>query len=616
MSDTTANAGGSETQVMRPLSKGIRRDKPSGQIPSGGFYDLDGFISTQRGLKRRYGFSQFADGTLSARGPAAEDDELILVEGIEDSTTGSYTLIGIGRDWIYQIASSGFTETYRTYAAGTLTNSASATSFSGTSTAWASSFIKAGDILVTSGANSETQTIAGISSDTAGSVTSAFTYAHSAVSYTIYRKNGTGGIWTPTLIRNPNRLVLSSHGNELWKIAFDGTVSEFASAYPDATGAFSTNCVGFWRDRVYAACYKDGSDGILQQRYRWSQITDDDDFSFVYAFNKLDEEPSPIVRFVPLGDVCAIFFPNAIYLGEPSDIQYLPLEPHNLNTQGVGLVGQQAVCAYGSLGIFFQGQGNFYVITSDGLETFGDQVAVDALGECLVPARCQMIALPHEQQIWCGLTKSANVMEDILIYDIPSKSWSRFGKATYSISAPWYVDTPSWDDWTTETWDDESETTGPAWSSESTADSQAVTLLESSGDLWRYTKAGATKDPDGNAVEGIFETGDLDFDAPDDVKFVNRLALKVKEEDSSRTETISFSVELSVDEGVNWKSKGTLKVKPGRREGYLNFRAVGSTFRFRLTTSSEVKSYDIKEITLGVKGAGRELSTRWSGDSE
>jgi hypothetical protein len=624
MSDPEASPGSPEQVVIRPLSKGIRRDKGSRQIPSGGFYDLRGLISTNEGLRKRYAFDPYCASSALAKGPLAEGDQIIAVEAVEDPVTGSQVLFAIGRDWIYLVASGAgtLTECYRTHTTGTVTISAGGTAIEGASSpAWLTNHIKTGDVIKVIGnttpAQDEIRTIGGVTDEDSMASTVAFTYAHTAKTYTIYRKNGTGGLWVPVVARAPGRLIVASRGNELWNVVVAGTVSALASASP-ATGAFTASAVAVWRDRTWAVCDVDGSDGTRPQRYRWSLNTDLTDFSGDYAWAEISEEGGPILRFFSLGNLMAVFFPNAVYVGEPSSVAYLPMQRAKVQTAGVGLAGQLAVCSYKNEGIFFQGQDNFYVIGSNGIEEIGTPVVRSALRSCQMPSRCQMLAVPKEQQIWCGLTRSGEAMEDIWVFDIPSKSWSSFGRTAYALSAPWFSDTLSWDDWTTETWDDEDETTGPTWDSETAAPAELMTsLVNTSGAIYKYARGTGTADPDGTEIGAMFETGDLDFDAPGKVKFVNRLAVTISEDElAARTIPIVFSVSLSRDGGKTWKVFGSLSIAVGETKGYVNRRVTGTIFRFRVSSTSLVGTYVIEEIQLDVKGAGKELATRWQRGEE
>jgi hypothetical protein len=102
-------------------------------------------------------------------------------------------------------------------------------------------------------------------------------------------------------------------------------------------------------------------------------------------------------------------------------------------------------------------------------------------------------------------------------------------------------------------------------------------------------------------------TGDMDFDVPDQQKFVNRVTLKMGE---NVDEDVAFVVQCSKDRGSTWKSLGTLTVPSGSDEGKVDFRMRGSMLRFRLTSSSEVEPYTVSELVFRLKSGGLEVQGR------
>ena len=112
-------------------------------------------------------------------------------------------------------------------------------------------------------------------------------------------------------------------------------------------------------------------------------------------------------------------------------------------------------------------------------------------------------------------------------------------------------------------------------------------------------------DPSGGTtpIEITVETGDLDFNQPDQVKSFLRLSVKI---DRVLTSDTVFIISGSTDKGRNWKALGTLTIAAGDDENFVTFRLSGSTGRFRVKSSSEVNAYIISELVIGVRGVGLE----------
>jgi hypothetical protein len=99
-------------------------------------------------------------------------------------------------------------------------------------------------------------------------------------------------------------------------------------------------------------------------------------------------------------------------------------------------------------------------------------------------------------------------------------------------------------------------------------------------------------------------TKDFDFDAPDHTKIAVGLNLKVscnRGPIPASDNPLNLLVEVSTNRGLDWRSCGTLVVNAGSDEGFVGFRAMGSTFRFRLTGSGTQPSTAFSIIEMGFK---------------
>ena len=67
----------------------------------------------------------------------------------------------------------------------------------------------------------------------------------------------------------------------------------------------------------------------------------------------------------------------------------------------------------------------------------------------------------------------------------------------------------------------------------------------------------------------------------------------------------TFTAYVSTNRGNTYKPVGTLLIKAGEDEGKINFRAKGSTFRFKLE-STDFYPNIINEFVVRIAQAGKE----------
>jgi hypothetical protein len=101
-------------------------------------------------------------------------------------------------------------------------------------------------------------------------------------------------------------------------------------------------------------------------------------------------------------------------------------------------------------------------------------------------------------------------------------------------------------------------------------------------------------------------TGDIGGQQPEQIKEFFGLWLTIQESISpsaaARTISIIFTVSVSVDHGANFVQVGTLRILPGKQEGYVNFKRISNHIRIKLVSTSLVAPYTIVSYTLDAKG--------------
>ena len=114
----------------------------------------------------------------------------------------------------------------------------------------------------------------------------------------------------------------------------------------------------------------------------------------------------------------------------------------------------------------------------------------------------------------------------------------------------------------------------------------------------------------------ILESMDYDFGAPDQSKTVTRFSCKIFDnqmvelKDSVKVilAELQFQLYMSDRMGYRWKRPITFGFKRNYNEGFANFRATGSTFRYKLINGQEVPPYKLSEMTLRVVGRGLQVT--------
>ena len=127
------------------------------------------------------------------------------------------------------------------------------------------------------------------------------------------------------------------------------------------------------------------------------------------------------------------------------------------------------------------------------------------------------------------------------------------------------------------------------------------------GDILHYFQEGGSTDVGGAGPSVSLTTGDLDLDLPDTKKVWTRVSLKLEE---FTTEEVAFTTSVSTNRGRTWKSLGTLYVREDNDEGFLTFRTIGSTARFKFSSGSQVDPYTINEIIVRARPMGSDIPGR------
>jgi hypothetical protein len=585
---------------FRPLDKGVILDRPGQVVPDGGFSKLENFIANKEGPKRRPGFAQYAGGDTV---PYPMVDYITLWK-----TDGGQVSLLLTEKTLWRVNPiSGFTEV-EWIKDDTNTITVAAGAITGSGTTWASADIRIGDLIRT--ADGEAR-IVSINSDTLLQVDQSTLVNGAGQTYAIQGTFSPGEIELPDWTIFNDFLLIADGKHPLLKYdAVAETISYWVDAPAKEFGGeeFIPGCVSGFLDRVWCGWVKTGTDGNKRQRILWSGLADPTDFNFPTNYLDLPYVNGALRRLVPLADQLAAYFDDAVFLGTQTNYPLLPLRFDRVETGGIGIVGSKAVIPYLG-GHFWIGQDDMYLLTQQGPQRIGSPIVKQSIKTCQVPSRCYVAADPWNFNIVFGFPVLDRFMERLWRYDYRSKSWSMDGITTYMIANPVVNTSIEWDD-LTGIWDNLGDDF-PSWDSIKLEDPRKFLFLEQNGSIWKQTEYGDL-DFTTDSIAAILETKDHDFDDPDGVKTITRFGIKL-EWDVPPTVAVTFAAAVSVNRGITWKPVGNLIVGTGRDEGYVNFRATGSTFRIRLTTTTRVTSYYVAEYTIRACGGGEELDVSTQG---
>lgn len=582
------------TIAERPLRGGVRRDAPGQELKPGEFVTLENVLATDRGLYRPPKYRDYANGDTF------EGDPLGIVTLW--NTAGAQVTVFVTNDRVYTASElGGLTEVEYVYSTGTIT--ASGTTITGSGTAWADAGIQVNDYFaLTSGARVEIASV----NNTALTLDESVGAAASGTAYTIYRRmyneNPDVGDWEVV----DGDLVVTTRQRTLAKLDTSGTSTVLTdyitttTLLPGSSTYFHAGCLSFYNERLFIGDVTDNVDGRKRQRVRWSTVTNKADFSTTTAYYDIPYTTTHLKRLVPLGPVLVAYFGDMIFIGQSTEDAALPVVFQPVDSGGIGLVAQRGVVSTPNAH-FFAGQDNIYRLTVNGIEAVGDAIARDSIQTCSEKWRIQGAIDTNLNRVVFGIPDDENdYFTHLWSFDYRVGAWSSEVLSTQAlmIANPAINNTVTWAEMTAYGWND----VDTSWEDLGVSDAQQSLVVSQRNALEKQDKQLSLLTTD---YESVVVTRDFDFDKPDALKSFKRLGLKC-EWQSAPTTNVTFTVEGSVNKGVSWKSLGSLVVKPSRDEGYCDFALVGSTARFRLTTSATQAPFYINELTVRLRGSGQE----------
>jgi hypothetical protein len=587
-----------QTVAVRPLDKGMVLDKASQSLPDGAFVRLKNLFSSTEGPTRRPGYTRFAAGAIVPY-PMVDYVTAWTPDGLQQNILiTEKTLFRVSPALGYDEIEWGFAGTDMTV----IQDAFDTFILEDLGATFLSEDFKIGDIVrigieeaVVTEVQNNTRFLA------QGTLTEGTGY-----DYKIQRAFGPGNAKLVDWVIHEGFLLLADGKRPLMQYDLStGTISYWIDApgkFPPFTTTLIPACVASFQDRVWLGYTEDDVDGIQRQRIRWSGLADNRNFSITTNYLDLPYVNGVLLRLVPQNVSLVAYFDDGIYRGTQTNYPTLPLRFDPVETGGAGLVGPKAINAFLG-GHFFVGQDDIYFLSLEGARRIGTPIARDSLRKSKELWRSYVAVDPWNYSIVFGIPENNTYMENLWRFSYKTEGWSYDDIQTYMVANPIVNAQLSWDDLSGE-WDDLG-LAFPTWDDINVNDPRKLLYVERGGRLWKSTARGET-DFEAGPIAVELVSKDHDLDNPDSIKTVVRLALKIEAEEPLLNPLI-FSVFVSPNRGRVWKAVGTLTVRVGYDEGYVNFRSTGSTFMFKLVSDSAVRSYSITEYTMRIRSSGEEL---------
>lgn len=596
-----------EYVALRPLSKGVDRETPPQMLEVGAFRDVANCDVRRGGLRRRGGYAPFVKGlpsiddrvygspiyydsggnpvsTIFTRKhlwKLADGNELILLSmRLYEDLTADVTESSLGPQY-YDVTVTG--ETFTT---------------DGT--------VSTGDTVWIGGVDGGTPyEIVDVDGETTLVVKDHDGSLSGGTDVTVDIIEAFRG--TPDWVVTEDALVFTDNSNR-GLLSYDGTSVEVYNAgqSPVLTGIATITSVGY---RLWIGGMTEGmTEGGTDERYRirWTTVTDLTEFP-TSQFVDLPRGRSDLMRLLPLGNLLVAYFRERIFFGRPTNIVNLPYDFTIYDTGNVGLVGKRAIVQWLD-SHWFVGQDDIYSFSaSRALERIGTRIIRETVQNPDIDL-AETIVSPdpvNERIVFQFFGRSSRIVRDLWCYYYKTGGWSRepFGGTGYffgrTVHAMAFEDAIG--DWKDVEYLDSWTSFEPILSEEKT-----FTLKGTSMYMYREGATGDREDLSSTTVLPVpvtIESGDFDFGTPNILKTVTQMSVKMERAVEGQ---VVFEVDVSSNRQVAWKTVGRLVIAATEDEGKVDFRSVGSLFRFRLRTSSVVRRWTMNEIVLVATEVGRE----------
>lgn len=666
MSDNMQGAQRDRINVpLRPFTKGIVLNVSPTMLPAGAVVDANGYIGTTSGITRRGGMT-----VLDTFEPPAVTRYDYINSFINDDGTKTTYAIANGR--FFELAGSTFLErpckyvsTDDTPTASTVSGLAGTTAITGTDTTFSSQQIQSGDIIIVDPSGAATEyTIDVITGATSLTVLESMSADFTDVDFIVRRLLYPAPEWQITVERLDRILYICTGTRPLLGYNIDTPERVIPI---DVERSFVPKTILVFNDRLWCGNVfiptdfpaNTVPDRWYTNRVCWSLIVNESgytpttvgavDINPLRNFNDLIEVGGEISALAILGAYMAVLFEFGIHYGRqtqvPGDI--LPLAFDSVPSGRRGVLQPGAVTTTKN-GLFYVSTDNVYYLGVNlQVQPVADSVDPALFRPQILNTRYKINTFSESDGIIIGCGYNEDSYDEFWVFNLHTKAWTRFEYACayfnvftigsrlvysdYPDGQIYGVEPPGVNDDALGNVLPESPVLGtqvplqplpdgptdlPQYELTTYTDQNAIYAGESSeqtndrfyatvGPYITVMETGAETDQNSAPIYGLIETGDFDFGRPDQNKTVYKIAMRLYE---TALVDINYHIEGSLDSGVTWWDIGNLILYSGGKEGKANFQFTGSAPRFRLTTNSVSPAYEIIEVTLDVKGRGKQFS--------
>ena len=438
MSDFSQSGSAYKTVPFRPL-KGIYRDTGSTTIPLGGFYDIDGFIPDNPGLKRRAGLFP-----LNIEVPPNIIKWDYLSSYIDN--IGVKITYGLANGTFYLLSGKGFIEIQNTYpniqagTGSTITVTAGDRVIEGTSTEWlTNSGVVRGDELHVK-ATGEIFTVDTILTETQIRVNEVPTQDATDAEYEIFRKLTPAGDWSIQTIILDKYLYIVTGKNTVFIYKLDDTdgiytywemaAKEGITLTSDPTERnFIPKTIEVFKDRAWIGNIKSASTSIYNSsRISWTPILNIFDFQPDRLFVDLVTVGGEITAIKALSNLLMVYFEFGINYGRETNIpgDTLPLAFDIVDTGGRGVLQPLAV-SLAINGHFFASNDNLYHLAPNLQVTeVANQVKEILFGSSINKTSYTLGNFYEAEGIFVACGEQPGVYNKLFVYNFNTKEWTYF----------------------------------------------------------------------------------------------------------------------------------------------------------------------------------------------
>ena len=642
MSDISGNDSQLLASVpIRPLSKGMHRDKIAQLLEPGAMVDVRGYRVTPYGLETDECFVPAQENrSKTSPFPYLKLDPLLPGEYVEEcdvftDSSGASVMFAVTNTFIYTSPDLAVW----TPVPWVRSRTASAATAAGRSVVDADADfvldkVRAGQYAVfhRSGGGRFVSLIASVPDATHLVLSDDIPADLASLAYTIHAPLTASDPLVVQYAKTPS-FVLLVDGSSTCLQAFDGHYVTPYVPWFEGDDTHTPICGGA-RTVAYVAgrlILGGTTEPTGRRRWRWSSAIALDMFNEADYCDAVSAQGS-VIKITASEDYPVIFLDDGLIIGQPWGMDASSTDPwlwRPVASGGAAPIGPRAFAATPGQ-IFFLGPDDVYAFSPLKRTEKGDYVVQpvqcpvrDTFNSCIYRGRTIMRYDPFNQRIVFALPASTVLYNDLYSWAYMQNEWAHRGLTNLSFTTVTLFASrigATWKTWLEAgyIWQGTSAAADGlkrSWLSWATGTSNvAMVVADAACVLYMGTRQApvdklvnqTASDLSLYPITRSFETGDLDFGLPDEDKSYRKFSLRLRSP-AGRSEAIVFRVEGSTDKGRTWKPLGDLLIPPAEDEDEVHFAMRGTVIRFRVSSTSTAAPWVCEEYVVRVRRAGRQV---------